>query len=248
MYVECDEYSGTYYSPVSSSVNDAQYECKDPLLMNGQGANKGEFPHMAAIGWKYYKFSRFHCGGSLISERFVLTAAHCSKDDAGSEPTFVRLGDQNLRLFGDETSEIDVAIDEFIPHEKFNFNSIYYDIALIKLTENVEFNKFIRPACLWQTSNIENSKVLETGWGNPGDYDASEELRKFELDIISNAMCNKLLKSNELNHGIVNSQMCAGILSGGSNSCNESKFANSLKFRFMLMFLYCNRFLRTDSG
>ena len=117
---------------------------------NDLSARKGEFPHMAAIGWRLENGNIFICGGSLISERFVLTVAHCGKDSRGRPPNF---GEQNLKIREAEMSEIDVEIAEFIPHKKFNYNFGYYDIAVIKLSRSVEFNKFVKPACLSQPLN-----------------------------------------------------------------------------------------------
>lgn len=55
------------------------YECNQftGLIVGGQITQTGEFPHMAAIGYKVNGGIAFSCGGSLISERFVLTVAHC---------------------------------------------------------------------------------------------------------------------------------------------------------------------------
>lgn len=51
------------------------------LIVGGVPAKLGEFPHMAAIGWKNSDGSvSFKCGGSLVSSNFVLTVAHCGSD------------------------------------------------------------------------------------------------------------------------------------------------------------------------
>jgi secreted trypsin-like serine protease len=58
------------------------YECNvfTGLIVGGIETKAGEFPHMAAIGWKVGGGYAFKCGGSLISERFVLSVAHCLDD------------------------------------------------------------------------------------------------------------------------------------------------------------------------
>ena len=75
-------------------------------------------------------------------------------------PVLVRLGDQNLKSRDDGAMELDYTIDQFISHEKYSRKSRYYDIALIKLTQDVTFSKFIRPACLWQSPNINQTKAV----------------------------------------------------------------------------------------
>jgi secreted trypsin-like serine protease len=109
-----------------------------PLIVGGEKTKNGEYPHMAAIGWRSLDGSlEFKCGGSLISDRFVLTAAHCSRAD-GNSPSIVRLGDQNLKTRSDGLIEVDVPIAEFIKHEKYRKSSYYDDIALIKLARSVQ--------------------------------------------------------------------------------------------------------------
>lgn len=91
--VECDEYGKLTQktNPVAALVPDPIYfevstsNCDriSPLIVNGEKTFHGEFPHMAAIGYKIRHETgpstlKFICGGVLISENFVMTAAHCT--------------------------------------------------------------------------------------------------------------------------------------------------------------------------
>lgn len=53
-----------------------------PLIIGGTKVDRTEFPHMASIGFGQSNDLAYLCGGSLISENFVLSAAHCAKDRA----------------------------------------------------------------------------------------------------------------------------------------------------------------------
>lgn len=148
--VECEEYGEltkekVFVNPLalgSSSQQALSYSTCDsttPLIVGGEKTKNNEFPHMAAIGWRSIDGTlSFKCGGSLISDRFVLTAAHCSRAD-GSAPSIVRLGDQNLKSRQDGLIEVDVPVAEFIKHENFRRSSYYEDIAVIKLSRAVEY-------------------------------------------------------------------------------------------------------------
>jgi hypothetical protein len=84
---ECNEYKKLVYEDIyiAGTLLDPPTvrevcRCKSStgLIVGGTPAELGDFPHMAAIGWRKENGKvEFSCGGSLISEKFVLTAAHC---------------------------------------------------------------------------------------------------------------------------------------------------------------------------
>ena len=77
-----------------------------PNVLNGEPALAGEFPHMAALGYPSKLPNRtwdFLCGGSVISEYYILTAAHCISTD--SLPEIARLGEVSVPIDRISTSD-----------------------------------------------------------------------------------------------------------------------------------------------
>ncbi|XP_045509083.1 venom protease-like [Colias croceus] len=201
------------------------------LIVGGEAASTGEFPHMAAIGWLDEDQTSyiFLCGGSLISSRFVLTAGHCTKTTRriNNSPTIVRLGDQNLDPNVQDGAEpVEVGIKNIITHPQYRSPSKYNDIALIELKTDIDFSTNIRPACLWVKPDFNgHTKALATGWGvtdpNSRITETSKELQKVSLTLLDNRYCDQLLVDymNRNWQGFANSQMCAGELRGGKDTC-----------------------------
>ncbi|XP_058456743.1 venom protease-like [Malaya genurostris] len=229
---KCNEYRKLSYNRIAIStltltptvVSFEVPKCDNivKLIVGGNLTKPGEFPHMAAIGWRRGNTESFDCGGSLISDRFVLTAAHCYVELDGVFPTFVRLGDQNLVRQDDGAHPKDVDIDTYMRHPNFKRREGHYnDIALIKLVESVRFTNFIRPACLYDREQTSSDQAIATGFGLTEDHgDKSDELLKVSLNIYDNEVCGRgYVNSRQLKKGIMRSQLCAGNVLGGQDTC-----------------------------
>uniref|UniRef100_U5ERT1 Putative trypsin-like serine protease n=1 Tax=Corethrella appendiculata TaxID=1370023 RepID=U5ERT1_9DIPT len=213
-------YGVTSLSLNPTVVNVTIPECDHsvPLIVGGEKAKIGEFPHMAALGYKNSDNGKieFRCGGTLISEHFILTAGHCLITQT---PVVVRLNEYNM--INDSDDAVDYDIEAIIKHPSYKpTKSKYNDIALLKLTTPVSLSKEVRPACLHNTFNIKTNRAVAIGFGKvefAGDQ--SNELLKVGLDIFPNDECQMYYNDRKLKSGIIDTQICSGYKEGGKDTC-----------------------------
>lgn len=111
------------------------------------------------------------CGGTLLDQTTVLTAAHCFDQPGG--PDLVRLGDHDLTTSTDGALAQDVAIGRVIKHPGWDSHALENDIAVLKLSRAVQYSRDIRRACLptrYQgqdlASVLASPQPLVVGWGS----------------------------------------------------------------------------------
>ena len=199
------------------------------MIVGGVEAADKEFPHMALIGYNKSEdeFS-FVCGGSLISSRFILSAAHCSFHPDFGAATLAKIGD--VRRGNNTENTLLVHIMERIKHPGYKRDSIDHDIMLFKLHESVQFNDYIRPICLPHI-NEKVKRAVVTGYGSTGfGQDLSINLLKVTLDIFNQTDCqSKYSQTGLIKNGIdEETKMCAGSYFKNKDSCGGDSGISNL--------------------
>merc|ERR1711936_645450 len=180
-----------------------------PYIVNGVEAIPHEFPFMAALMNRNRQF----CGGSLIDEKHVLTAAHCvahmSKFDV--QNLRVRLGDHNIRSTSDGPNA-EKRVKRVIRHKGFSSTTLWNDVAILTLDEEVQTTKNIQNICLASDTgeNFKGQEVTVAGWGTlseGGSQPAS--LMKVDVKVWANERCRRSYGSSAPG-GITKHMLCAG--------------------------------------
>ncbi|XP_061512018.1 uncharacterized protein LOC133393029 [Anopheles gambiae] len=179
----------------------------------GQTTYLREFAHMAAIGWTQPDDTiTWNCGGSLIWENYILTAAHCVEDAQQNAPDVARFGDLDLFNATDDQYAQQLKIVEIIRHPEHRHRDRYHDIALMRLEHKVVLHDTVAPACLWTDDEIRFKRFEATGWGDTGFAAAKTPiLLKVALSSVANEQCNEHYSNlRGLRNGLHANQLCAG--------------------------------------
>ncbi|KAH8355998.1 hypothetical protein KR200_006336, partial [Drosophila serrata] len=184
-----------------------------PLIVGGHPAQAREFPHMARLGRRQDLGIGWFCGGVLISESFVLTAAHCLESEKG-EVNVVRLGELDFDSYLDDAAPQDYNVSGYITHPNYEDPEFYHDIGMIKLNENVIFDIYKHPACLPFQDDQSKDTFIAVGWGSTDlAGKPSAKLLKVKLDRYAEKVCMRLLarQVEEYPRGFdARNQLCVG--------------------------------------
>ncbi|EAT42187.1 AAEL006260-PA [Aedes aegypti] len=200
------------------------YPSSEPIvqarIIGGTNAKSGEIPWHVAI---YYD-DQYQCGGSIISRRSILTAAHCLTKENSNETL-------EMDLFKVYIGIVDIGlIDDYFFHTAENatihrdYNSATQttDIGILKLKRDIIFNSFIKPVCLYRnTTDISafyNRYGKVAGWGINRNGVVTNVLNYLDMPVVSQKKCSQtnIQYNTVLAFG---ESFCAGHADGNS-VCN----------------------------
>ena len=200
-------FGGLILSVVSTAVV-AQNDCIDNTkIVGGVNTDIKEHPWQVALD---FPAEQGLCGGSLIQDRWVLTAAHCFSSPASPQSVRVKAGATNYLQGGSWTD-----VEKVFVHEAYNGDTHENDLALIKLKSATAGN--LIPLAQAGQPLKACDKLEVTGWGRTADAGhISDILQKGEILYIENDACNA---PSAYNGAIKPGMMCAGFRDGGVDSC-----------------------------
>lgn len=191
-------------------------------MVGGKNAMVGEWPWQVSI----QRDGIHKCGGSLISESWVLTAAHCFSNTSKTSLYQVLLG--ALQLVQPGPHAVLRGVRRVHSHPQYRGLASSADVALVELDKPVTFNRYMLPVCLPQPTVLfrTNMSCWVTGWGSPSETDALPSpriLQKLEVPIIDTHLCNQMYSRNALGglqpRTIQHDMLCAGFAEGKKDAC-----------------------------
>lgn len=157
-------------------------------IVGGRPTGVNQYPWAARIVYN----GQFHCGASLVSEDYVLTAAHCVRRLQRTKIRVI-LGDHD-QFITTETPAIMRAVTAIVRHRNFDSNTYNHDIALLRLRKKVPFSKTITPICLPKEKTDHSGKIATVvGWGRTSEGGTLPgKLQQVNVPILTVNQCRNM--------------------------------------------------------
>ena len=193
-------------SAEKAAVLENGVEGEKSKVINGTVSKPGAWPWQVAllrVDVERELLSQF-CGGSMIQNDWVLTAAHClidTREDGNflSDPKLIKVMVGNHEI-SNARGDI-VTVEKIYVHEDYNPNGFDNDIALIKLSKvpKADFKTITIPTAEYaDILERQGTTTIVTGWGVTEDGRPSGILREAQIQMIDRNICNEVLMKSRL--------------------------------------------------
>ncbi|MEV6048367.1 serine protease [Streptomyces xanthochromogenes] len=178
-------------------------------IVGGLETEVNEYPFMVAlVRTNTQDHEAAWCGGSLITARHILTAAHCVAG-MGAGELRVRVGEHDLDSPGETGATAEYDIEKIMVHEQFNRRQYANDIAVLELKKKVAISASVGLIRGAEHPTQPNTVVRAMGWGTTQFWgQESAVLMSADLGVVAIEQCAKQLPDVSIPTGDQARQMC----------------------------------------
>ncbi|XP_033127295.1 limulus clotting factor C-like [Anneissia japonica] len=208
---------------------------KQAYVFGGNDTISGQWPWHTAVHQHRNGKSLLICGGSVITDTLVLTAAHCvrersSKREFANTTYTVEVGKYYRNYHNRDQEWIQsINVTEIFVHHNYNPFTLEGDIAVLRLEKAMNYTSRVRPVCIPTLSGTKRNlkpgnKGVLTGWGKTHGrkHGLPDVLQQATIPVVSRLRCQRNYQNAYPdNHNIIvtRNMFCAGFEEGGVDSC-----------------------------
>lgn len=200
-----------------------------PRIIGGRKTRYGDYPWQVEIK-AYDKVKHRHrhrCGGALISEYHIVTAAHCVVQHSMDDLRVV-LGDHRLTIRDDAEEEF--TLKHIVVHPKYRQSGDHSnDLAMLRISSKysgrgARLSDYVNPICLPVSGDkyTDGLTCSVSGWGSthPKKKTISQTLMTASIPLLSQSECRQQDVLGRHSQDILDSMVCAGYMDGGVDACH----------------------------
>ncbi|XP_046613779.1 trypsin-like isoform X2 [Neodiprion virginianus] len=193
-----------------------------PRVIGRVQATVGQFPHQVSL--RRSKTGVHFCGGSIIDEEWIVTAAHCMYSNGkliAASTIKVYAGD--LLLNEPSSRSQTRAVRRVVVHQDFDVNTLRNDIALLKLRSKLTLDdEAVAAKALRNETVADGTPCQVSGWGvtKYKNTALSNELLYIDIPVVDRTLCRELMANFS---DIPQVMICAGYIEGGFDSCQKNR-------------------------
>ncbi|KYN09224.1 Trypsin-1 [Trachymyrmex cornetzi] len=186
-------------------------------VVGGEEAGVGSYPFIVSL----QILSQHFCAGSILNEKWVITAGHCIKAVPTVSILRVKAGKYNLQLI--ENTEQTVKVVQAYVHENYKGSVGPYDISLLKLASPLKLNNNVQAIELPPPESEPTGEAWLCGWGSTSTSRypiMPDKLHHVKMEYINRATCYESVKRFARSSPVHETNVCTGPLYNKISACS----------------------------